>query len=83
MGKSFGISENVGEKFEIPRHLFTPEVRNHFVPNSTNSKFIRLKKISKNIFLLQQNIENARTNEKFFWFSAENFNLTAASQLVC
>ena len=25
LGKSFGISENVGEKFEIPRHLFTPD----------------------------------------------------------
>ena len=57
-------------------------VRNHFVPNPINSKFIRLKKFSKNIFLLQQNIEKVRTNKKNLWCSTENFNLTAASQLV-
>ena len=57
-------------------------VRNHFVPNPTNSKFIRLKNDSKNIFLLQQNLEKVRTNKKNLWCSTENFNLTAASQLV-
>ena len=57
-------------------------VKNHFVPNPINSKFIRLKKFSKNIFLLQQNIEKVRTNKKNLWCSTENFNLTAASQLV-
>ena len=57
-------------------------VRNHFVPNPINSKFIRLKKFSKNIFLLQQNIEKVRTNKKNLWCSTEIFNLTAASQLV-
>ena len=31
----------------------TYRVRNHFVPNPTNSKLIRLKKSSKNNFLLQ------------------------------
>ena len=36
----------------------TYRVRNYFVPNPTNSKLIRLKKDSKNIFLLQLNKEN-------------------------
>ena len=57
-------------------------VRNHFVPNPINSKFIRLKKFSKNIFLLQQNIQKVRTNKKNLCCSTEIFNLTAASQLV-
>ena len=60
----------------------TYRVRNHFIPNPTNPKLIRLKKNSKNNFLLQQNIENARTNEKILWCITENFQLTAASQLV-
>ena len=60
----------------------TYRVRNHFVTNPTNSKFIRLKNNSKNIFLLQQNLEKVRTNKKNLWCSTENFNLTAASQLV-
>ena len=55
---------------------------NHFIPNPTNSKFIRLKNDSKNIFLLEQNLEKVRTNKKNLWCSTENFNLTAASQLV-
>ena len=60
----------------------TYRVRNHFIPNPTNSKFIWLKNNSKNIFLLQQNLEKVRTNKKNLWCSTENFNLTAASQLV-
>ena len=57
-------------------------VRNHLVPNPTNSKFIRWKNISKNIFLLQQKVEKVRKNKKNLLCSTENFNMTAVSQLV-
>ena len=57
-------------------------VRNHFVPNPTNPKLIRLKKDSKNNFLLKLNVEKFRTNEKSLWWSTESFQLTTASQLV-
>ena len=60
----------------------TYRVRNHLVPNPTNSKLIRLKKDSKNIFLLKLNKEKVRTNEKSVWWSTESFQLTIASQLV-
>ena len=53
------------KKTTVTASMFnTYRVRNHFVPNPTNSKFIRLKKSSKNNFLLQKNKENARKNEK-------------------
>ena len=42
------------KKTTVTASMFnTYRVRNHFVPNPTNSKFIRLKKSSKNNFLLQ------------------------------
>ena len=71
------------KKKTVPAWMFnTYQVRNHFVPNPTNSKLIRLKKDSKNNFLLELNIEKVRTNEKSLWWSTESFQLTAASQLV-
>ena len=70
----------VSDKKKLLGHEYLTPIESGI--NPINSKLIRIKKNFKKLKRKNQNIENARKNEKFAWCSTENSQLTEASQLV-